>query len=233
MPCQTIRSKYSGETLVYYADMTNTLGYGATVSAVVSVLSGDTLLTITSAAVLTVDTTVLDEDGDSYVIAADKGVKFTVAGGTPESTATIVVTVTSSNGETIEEPFKLNVLKASGTSSTLSLKQGQTGDLVLTAPSANIVPDMTSAKVYLSVRAVSGRRLMQLEGVVTTPTGTQKVTFDITPDYANLLEPGKHLYDVMVIYGYSAGPPVTYTDARLFVGGKCEVTRLELLPDTI
>ena len=116
---------------------------------------------------------------------------------------------------------------------TLQLKQGQTGDIVFTSSSADIVPDMTSAKVYLSVRAVSGRALMQVEGVVTTPTGTQVVTFTLTPTDANLLEPGMHQFDVMVIYGYAAGPPVTYTGARVFTGGACEVTRLELLPDTI
>jgi hypothetical protein len=117
MTCQTIRTKYSGETLIYYADLLKTLAYNATVSSVVSVTSADPLLTISGAAVLSSNTTVLDDRGAAYVIPANKGVSFSVAGGTPgdgteEFTTIVVVKVTTSTGETVEEPFRLRVLAA-------------------------------------------------------------------------------------------------------------------------
>lgn len=114
-----VHNKYDGETLIYYADLTNTLGYNTTISTVVSVTSADTALTLSSAQVLSTSTTVLDKYGASHTIAADKGVSFSCAGGTAgtaadEYTAIVVVKVTTSNGETIEEPFKIRVLSAAG-----------------------------------------------------------------------------------------------------------------------
>jgi hypothetical protein len=112
-----VHTKYDGETLIYYADLTNTLGYNTTISSVSSVTSADSALTLTSAAVLGSSTTVLDRFGATHVIAANKGVSFQAAGGTAgvesdEYTAVIVVTVLTSNGETIQEPFRIRVLSA-------------------------------------------------------------------------------------------------------------------------
>ena len=114
-----IRVKYDGETLIFYADLAKSLGYGDTIATAVSVTSEDTALTLSSLAAITINTTVYDTYGASYTIAANKGVSFSCAGGTAgtaadEYTAIVVVKVTTSNGETIEEPFKIRVLSAAG-----------------------------------------------------------------------------------------------------------------------
>ena len=189
MTCQTIRTKYSGETLIYYADLLKTLAYNATVSTFVSATSPDAALVISNPSVLGVNTTVLDDRGAAYVIPANKGVMFSVAGGTPgdgtqEFTTVVVVRVTTSTGETVEEPFRLRVLKASGTQGdTLTLTQGDTYDGI-----ANplmrwaVATDYTDAwAVTLTIRDEDDAIVYTTSGVVasatlitvniTTPTG--------------------------------------------------------------
>lgn len=74
----------------YYVDLAPVLASSETVSSVTSVTPSDSALTAASSAVLTGTTTVTrtirDEDGNtttvSYTIAANKGVSFTLSGGT-------------------------------------------------------------------------------------------------------------------------------------------------------
>ena len=75
---------------VYYIDLAPALGTSETVSSVTSVTCSDSALTAGAAAVLGADTTVTtvsrDDDGNTttktYVITQDKGISFTLTGGT-------------------------------------------------------------------------------------------------------------------------------------------------------
>ena len=116
MSCNQVRVKYVGETLIMFCDMANTLGYNDTIGATLPVVtSADIALVITDPGKLAIDTTVLNELGVEKVIAANKGVYFTVAAGTAGTihdafTAVIVVTVVTTSGETVTEPLRIKVL---------------------------------------------------------------------------------------------------------------------------
>jgi hypothetical protein len=74
----------------YYLDLAPKLGTSETVSSVTSITCSDAALTAANAAVLssatTITTTERDSDGNTttttYVIAANKGISFTLTGGT-------------------------------------------------------------------------------------------------------------------------------------------------------
>lgn len=96
----------------YYVDLAPKLGTGETVSSVTSVTCSDAALTAANATVLstatTITTTERDEDGNTttrtYVIAANKGVSFTLSGGTVGSgCSTITVKFVKSTGKTDAE----------------------------------------------------------------------------------------------------------------------------------
>ena len=96
----------------YYVDLAPKLGTGETVSSVTSVTCSDAALTAANATVLTTATTIStterDEDGNTttrtYIIAANKGVSFTLTGGTVGSgCSTITVKFVKSTGKTDAE----------------------------------------------------------------------------------------------------------------------------------
>ena len=96
----------------YYIDLAPKLGTGETVSSVTSVTCSDAALTAANATVLstatTITTTERDEDGNTttrtYIIAANKGVSFTLTGGTVGSgCSTITVKFVKSTGKTDAE----------------------------------------------------------------------------------------------------------------------------------
>ena len=96
----------------YYVDLAPKLGTGETVSSVTSVTCSDAALTAANATVLstatTISTTERDEDGNTttrtYIIAANKGVSFTLSGGTVGSgCSTITVKFVKSTGKTDAE----------------------------------------------------------------------------------------------------------------------------------
>ena len=96
----------------YYIDLAPKLGTGETVSSVTSVTCSDAALTAANATVLstatTITTTERDEDGNTttrtYVIAANKGVSFTLTGGTVGAgCSTITVKFVKSTGKTDAE----------------------------------------------------------------------------------------------------------------------------------
>lgn len=96
----------------YYVDLAPKLGTGEAVSSVTSVTCSDAALTAANATVLTTATTITtterDEDGNTttrtYVIAANKGVSFTLSGGTVGAgCSTITVKFVKSTGKTDAE----------------------------------------------------------------------------------------------------------------------------------
>jgi len=96
----------------YYVDLAPKLGTSETVSTVVSVTCTDAALTAGNATVLsqatTITTTERDADGNTttqtYVIAANKGVSFTLSGGTVGAgCSTITVKFTKSTGKSDAE----------------------------------------------------------------------------------------------------------------------------------
>jgi len=96
----------------YYVDLAPKLGTSETVSTVVSVTCTDAALTAGNATVLsqatTITTTERDADGNTttqtYVIAANKGVSFTLTGGTVGAgCSTITVKFTKSTGKSDAE----------------------------------------------------------------------------------------------------------------------------------
>ena len=96
----------------YYVDLAPKLGTSETVSSVTSVTCSDATLTAANATVLTTATTITtterDEDGNTttrtYTIAANKGVSFTLSGGTVGSgCSTITVKFVKSTGKTDAE----------------------------------------------------------------------------------------------------------------------------------
>ena len=96
----------------YYVDLAPKLGTGETVSSVTSVTCSDAALTAGNATVLstatTITTTERDEDGNTttrtYTIAANKGVSFTLSGGTVGAgCSTITVKFVKSTGKTDAE----------------------------------------------------------------------------------------------------------------------------------
>jgi hypothetical protein len=110
-PTQCIR-KHIESNDTYYVDLAPKLGTGETVSSVVSVTCSDAALTAANAVVLsaatTITTTERDLDGNTttttYVIAANKGVSFTLTGGTVGAgCSTITVKFTKSTGKSDAE----------------------------------------------------------------------------------------------------------------------------------
>ena len=102
----------------YYLDLAPKLGTGETVSSVTSVTCSDAALTAGSATVLTQATTITtterDADGNTttrtYVIAANKGVSFTLSGGTVgNGCSTITVKFVKSTGKTDAEDVQVLV----------------------------------------------------------------------------------------------------------------------------
>ena len=102
----------------YYVDLAPKLGTGETVSSVTSVTCSDAALTAANATVLstatTITTTERDEDGNTttrtYTIAANKGVSFTLSGGTVGAgCSTITVKFVKSTGKTDAEDVHIVV----------------------------------------------------------------------------------------------------------------------------
>jgi hypothetical protein len=102
----------------YYVDLAPALGNGETVSSVTSVTCSDSALTAASAAVLTGATTITeterDQDGNTttrtYIIAANKGVSFTLSGGTVGAgCSAITVKFAKSTGKTDAVQVKVSV----------------------------------------------------------------------------------------------------------------------------
>ena len=92
----------------YYIDLAPKLGTSETVSSVTSITCSDAALTAADVAVLTVATTITtterDADGNTttktYVIAANKGISFTLTGGTVgNGCSTITVKFAKSTGK--------------------------------------------------------------------------------------------------------------------------------------
>jgi hypothetical protein len=102
----------------YYVDLAPLLGTGETVSSVTSVTCSDAAMTAASSTVLGTSTTITktarDEDGNTttstYVIAANKGVSFTLSGGTSGGgCSTVTVKFTKSTGKTDAVDCKVEV----------------------------------------------------------------------------------------------------------------------------
>lgn len=112
MSCvQTINTicKHVEASDTYYVDLSPLLGTSETVSSVTSVTPVDSTLTAASPAVLSSQTTVTnysrDLDGNTttttYVIAANKGISFTLSGGaTGAGCSVITVIFVKSSGKT-------------------------------------------------------------------------------------------------------------------------------------
>lgn len=111
----------------------------------------------------------------------------------------------------------------------LQLKEGHTATLTFTSSTSNIVSDLTSARVYLSIREPSGSKMLQVQGAVLVATGLQSVRFAIDAASAKKLRAGKHLFDVIAVYGYDESLTPPYTGLEPFTGGRADVTRLELI----
>lgn len=93
----------------YYVDLSPMLGTNETVSSVTSVTPSDSTLTAASGAVIGTSTTITgtsrDLDGNTttttYVIAANKGISFTLSGGaTGAGCSTVTVKFLKSTGKT-------------------------------------------------------------------------------------------------------------------------------------
>jgi hypothetical protein len=82
--------KHVEDNDTYYADFEPRLGYGETLSSVTSITPSDSTLAAAAGAVLSVATTTTQTTRDAagntttitYIIAANKGVSFTLSGGT-------------------------------------------------------------------------------------------------------------------------------------------------------
>jgi hypothetical protein len=120
MTCQTPETpclrKHIESNDTYYLDLAPKLGTSETVSSVTSITCSDAALTAANASVLSVATTVTttarDEDGNTttttYVIAASKGVSFTLTGGTVgNGCSTITVKYVKSTGKTDAEDVQI------------------------------------------------------------------------------------------------------------------------------
>jgi hypothetical protein len=125
------------------------------------------------------------------------------------------------------------IYNAIDTNGLLQLYEGLTLPMVFTGAQANQVSDMTGEKVFFNVRTTSGKLLVQSEGTITTPTGTQVVQFDLTAAEALKLVAGRCKFDVVVIYGYNAALTPAWTGLEVFATGPAEVTRLELDPNEV
>ena len=100
----------------YYIDLAPKLGTSETVSSVTSITCSDAALTAANAAVLTAATTITtterDSDGNTttktYIIAANKGISFTLTGGTVgNGCSTITVKFAKSTGKADAEEVQI------------------------------------------------------------------------------------------------------------------------------
>jgi len=101
--------KHVEATDIYYVDLAPVLGTGETVSSVTSVTPTDATITVTGAAVISENTTVTktirDQQGNTdsvvYVVAANKGALFQLAGGTTGlGSSKVTVKFVKSTGKT-------------------------------------------------------------------------------------------------------------------------------------
>ena len=113
MPCLR---KHVESNDTYYVDLAPKLGTSETVSSITSITCSDAALTAANSAVLTVATTITtterDADGNTtvktYIIAANKGVSFTLAGGTVgNGCSTITIKFVKSTGKTDAEDLHI------------------------------------------------------------------------------------------------------------------------------
>lgn len=126
----------------------------------------------------------------------------------------------------------------------LLLKRGDTSAITFTSTTSNVVPDTSDSttKVFFGVRDAAGRNFVTIEGTKLVNTGLQSYRFSPTAAQAKLIPKGKHYFDVMVMYGYTAGTapaegkpgtPATYTSLRTFVSGRCDVDDLMIEPSEV
>lgn len=106
---------YTGESKTYYVDLGEAIK-GRTITSITSITSDDALLTISSSAILTVDTADYDQQGNSVTIEANTGVSFVLSNGTAgseedEYTATVVLTFVTNAG-TEQARVRLSVWQA-------------------------------------------------------------------------------------------------------------------------
>ena len=93
---------YTGEAKTYYVDLGEAIK-GRTITGITSVTSTDGALAISSATVLTVDTSDYDQFGNALTIEANTGISFVLTGGTAgseddETTTSLCITFTTSAG---------------------------------------------------------------------------------------------------------------------------------------
>ena len=101
---------YTGEAKTYYVDLGEAIK-GRTITGVTSITSTDVALVISSAAVLTADTSDYDQFGNAVTIEANTGISFVLSGGTAgseddETTTSLRVTFTTVAGT---EQARVNV----------------------------------------------------------------------------------------------------------------------------
>lgn len=153
----------------------------------------------------------------------------------------------NAGGLTAEQAAQLNAIEAAVTevpvtvnnfgqfdnSGALLLKRGHTATIVFTSTTNNLVPDMSSAttKVFFGIYDTARRRWLQLEGTKVVNTGLQSISFTIPADKAAAMITGVHLFDAVVVYGYTAASgdtPASYTSLRPFASGNVRVVELSL-----
>ncbi len=106
---------YTGESKTYYADLGEAIK-GRTITSITSITSDDALLTISSSAILTVDTADYDQQGNAVTIEANTGVSFVLSNGTAgseedEYTATVCLTFVTNAG-TEQARIRVSVVQA-------------------------------------------------------------------------------------------------------------------------
>lgn len=113
---------------------------------------------------------------------------------------------------------------------TLLLKRGHTVTVTFTSSTSDVVPDLSAAntKVFFGIRDVAGRQWLSVEGTVVTATGLQSVSFIIPAAKAASMRDGIGLFDVIAVYGYTAGNPADYTALHPFASGNVQVHDLSL-----
>lgn len=104
---------YTGESKTYYVDLGEAIK-GRTITSITSITSDDALLTISSTAILTVDTADYDQQGNAVTIEANTGVSFVLSNGTAGSddddyTAWLRIMFTTSAGTEVAR-LKVQVL---------------------------------------------------------------------------------------------------------------------------
>lgn len=103
----------TGESKIYYYDLGEAIK-GRTITAVSGITANDALLTMTSIAAISTDTSDYDQQGNALTIEANTGIKWTMSDGTAgieddEYTATLTFTFTTSAG-TEQATLRVKVL---------------------------------------------------------------------------------------------------------------------------